>query len=256
MLDVHPPHESAHTWKDFFLHIATIVVGLIIAVGLEQGVEAIHAHHQLHQLRVDLQVESEVNQNRGVINLQHIDLDMAWLQELHNRIEALRTGADRKSFVYPPLPDGYPGDPRSTDRRLVLVSVWNNARQAAILGLLPRDEGQFYNRFYAITQFTSDSFDKLTTEWEKIPAIEFPFRKGGPTGRLEIERMSDAQLDAYAAAVAEVYMSAQFNKRLLQIQQAWNDEAVGQRTEPAIGQYLKSHVDPLPPYDPSRFPVF
>ena len=25
MLDVHPPHEAAHTWKDFFIHIATIV---------------------------------------------------------------------------------------------------------------------------------------------------------------------------------------------------------------------------------------
>jgi len=24
MLDVHPPHEAAHSWKDFFIHIATI----------------------------------------------------------------------------------------------------------------------------------------------------------------------------------------------------------------------------------------
>ena len=32
MLDVHPPHEAAHTWKDFFIHIATICVGLLIAV--------------------------------------------------------------------------------------------------------------------------------------------------------------------------------------------------------------------------------
>ena len=28
MLDVQPPHESTHTWKDFFIHIATLVVGL------------------------------------------------------------------------------------------------------------------------------------------------------------------------------------------------------------------------------------
>ena len=39
MLDVHPPHEAAHTWKDFFIHIATIVVGLLIAVSFEQTVE-------------------------------------------------------------------------------------------------------------------------------------------------------------------------------------------------------------------------
>jgi hypothetical protein len=32
MLEVHAPHEALHTWKGFFIHIATIVVGLFIAV--------------------------------------------------------------------------------------------------------------------------------------------------------------------------------------------------------------------------------
>jgi len=35
MLDVHPPHASTHTWRDFFIHIATICIGLLIAVDLE-----------------------------------------------------------------------------------------------------------------------------------------------------------------------------------------------------------------------------
>ena len=48
MLDVHPPHEAAHTWKDFFIHIATICVGLLIAVSLEQTVELFHHRHQRH----------------------------------------------------------------------------------------------------------------------------------------------------------------------------------------------------------------
>ena len=34
MLDIHPPHTPTHTWKDFFIHIATIGLGLLIAVGL------------------------------------------------------------------------------------------------------------------------------------------------------------------------------------------------------------------------------
>jgi hypothetical protein len=34
---VHPPHEAAHTLKDFFIHIAIIVVGLLITIGLEQS---------------------------------------------------------------------------------------------------------------------------------------------------------------------------------------------------------------------------
>src|ERR1700735_1629762 len=58
MLDVHPPRESLHTWKGFFIHIATIVVGLFIAVALEQSVEAIIRHHEAAALREDLGQES------------------------------------------------------------------------------------------------------------------------------------------------------------------------------------------------------
>ena len=32
---------AAHGWRDFFVHIATIVIGLLIALGLEQSAEAI-----------------------------------------------------------------------------------------------------------------------------------------------------------------------------------------------------------------------
>ena len=58
MLDVHASHESIHTWKDFSIHIATIVVGLFIAVALEQSVEAINRHSEVAALREDLHQES------------------------------------------------------------------------------------------------------------------------------------------------------------------------------------------------------
>lgn len=61
MLDVHPPHTPTHTWRDFLLHIATIVVGLLIAVGLEQLVETLHHRHQLHEARRAIHVELEAN---------------------------------------------------------------------------------------------------------------------------------------------------------------------------------------------------
>ena len=36
MLDIHPSIHSANSWREFFIHIATIALGLLIAVGLEQ----------------------------------------------------------------------------------------------------------------------------------------------------------------------------------------------------------------------------
>jgi len=62
MLDVHAPHQSVHSWRDFFVHIATIAVGLLIAVGLEQTVEAIRHHQERLHLIADMQ--NEARQNR------------------------------------------------------------------------------------------------------------------------------------------------------------------------------------------------
>jgi hypothetical protein len=57
MLDVHPPHHAASTWRDFFIHIATICVGLLIAIAFEQAVEALHHTHQRRELIEDLRSE-------------------------------------------------------------------------------------------------------------------------------------------------------------------------------------------------------
>jgi hypothetical protein len=54
-----PPHHAANTWRDFFIHIVTIVVGLQIAVGLEQNVELIHRHHERNHLSEGLLGENE-----------------------------------------------------------------------------------------------------------------------------------------------------------------------------------------------------
>ncbi len=39
MPDVHAPHAAVRTWRDFFIHISTITIGLLIAIALEQCVE-------------------------------------------------------------------------------------------------------------------------------------------------------------------------------------------------------------------------
>jgi hypothetical protein len=61
MLDVHPAHHAASTWKEFFIHIATIVLGLIIAVGLEQLVEHIHHRIELADARKALAIERKID---------------------------------------------------------------------------------------------------------------------------------------------------------------------------------------------------
>ena len=52
MIDVHVPEKSEHTWTDFFIHIGTIAVGLLLAIGLEQGVEWLHHRHERRRAQI------------------------------------------------------------------------------------------------------------------------------------------------------------------------------------------------------------
>ncbi len=58
-MEVHPPDHAIHTWRDFFVHMGTICLGLLIAIGLEQGAEALHRRHQAQELREDLSHEGD-----------------------------------------------------------------------------------------------------------------------------------------------------------------------------------------------------
>jgi hypothetical protein len=91
MLDVHPAHHAAGTWRDFFIHIATIVIGLLIAIGLEQTVEYFHHRHLAHQAREQLLLERNSNESSNEFNIfatqrhqLHLRRDLAILHAIRN----------------------------------------------------------------------------------------------------------------------------------------------------------------------------
>ena len=63
MLDVHAPEHGMSSPRDFFLHLFTITVGLLIALGLEAGVEALHHRHQREEAESLIRREIQNNLN-------------------------------------------------------------------------------------------------------------------------------------------------------------------------------------------------
>jgi hypothetical protein len=61
VIDVHPPHEPMHGWRDFFLHLTTITIGLLIALSLEGFVEWQHHRHLVHEAQASLHDEIQNN---------------------------------------------------------------------------------------------------------------------------------------------------------------------------------------------------
>src|SRR6202007_1914636 len=92
MIDVPPPHKSTHTWTDFLIHIATITVGLFIAIGLEQAVEHFHHLHQRHQLEDNLRDELRVDLARDAMAFRRFADIRAYTVELKSAVPARRTG--------------------------------------------------------------------------------------------------------------------------------------------------------------------
>ncbi len=83
MLDVHPPHEAARSLPEFLVHIITIVIGLLIAISLEQAVEHFHHRDQVEETRTALADERQKNRE---IYRHQIDGYLRDAAILHNNL--------------------------------------------------------------------------------------------------------------------------------------------------------------------------
>lgn len=142
MLDVHPAHHAAGSWKEFFIHIATIVLGLLIALCLEQTVEYFHHRRKVAEVRQELRGEREANKRSFTTETNNWRWETA---ELENNLIVLET-----MQKHPGTPDEkLPG-------RLVWFhgssshsqAVWDAAKISGVTSLMPREEVEQYEDTY------------------------------------------------------------------------------------------------------------
>ena len=55
-MDIHRP-KAAHNIREFLTEIGTIICGILIALGLEQGIEAIHWAEKVHTANEQINAE-------------------------------------------------------------------------------------------------------------------------------------------------------------------------------------------------------
>jgi hypothetical protein len=181
MLDVHPPHNPTHTWKDFFIHIATIVIGLLIAIGLEQTVEYIHHRHQVQELREALKHEREENRKIFAANVVCFRYDRAILKNNLRILLYLQQ--------HPATPEEkLPGSP--VWRQIlepVLDPAYRNAQQSQTLSMLPQKECEALSKFYG--ELTSADQSALAAAETGLKAGQFNSIDPDPS------HLSSTQLD-------------------------------------------------------------
>jgi len=171
VIDVHDAHHAASSWKEFFVHIATIVLGLLIAVGLEQGVEFIHHRYEVAETRRALEIERRININHFAMQTE----------EFHRFVPKLETDLAIFQFLkaHPHAPaEQWPGKFSAYHLGPTLTyadAVWKTAQQDNVLVLMPGAEVQQYSILYGKLAGLNDNIaaKEDATESTKI-AIQTP----------------------------------------------------------------------------------
>lgn len=147
MLDVHAPHEKIHGVSDFLLHLLTITVGLLIALGLEASVEAMEHRHQRKEAESTIREELIENQKAMVKMQRNTAQEIAVLERSLTFLEDLRAGKKddpsgiQLGFNVSPLSD----------------AAWRTASATGVLSYMSYDEAQRFAVAYHAQQSYEDA---------------------------------------------------------------------------------------------------
>lgn len=181
MIDVHPPHTATHTWKDFFIHMAAICLGLLIAIGLEQSVEYFHHRQQVADLRQEFEAERRAN-------AVHFDAGVAEWRRFAPLVQGnLRTLAYLRDHPGAP-PSKWP-DRMSWYMKTFTASnaAWKTAQESAALQYMSRPEVQQWGSFYS----QLDDIAKESSEERDGVIRAKAFLQQGPA----LEQLTPGQLE-------------------------------------------------------------
>ena len=206
MLEAHAPHEPVHTWKSFFIHIATIVVGLLIAVGLEQAVEAIHHREQRAQLEEQMRQAFANDVQFIQTNVANLGAFRGYLTDL---LAALAARRGAKAAPAAPSSD----DPRATISMVIPgIAPYEAAKQNGTVALLSSQRIRLYNRVSLQHGFVMSALDQFQQAEAALNAFSRRFEYASGTHDMAHRRvyvadlgtLSPAELVEYQAAVARL----------------------------------------------------
>lgn len=198
MLDVHAPHKTDHTWTDFFVHLGIVILGILIAIGLEQTVELLHRSHQRHQLQADLHAEAE--NNRAIIarDLRLQDLE-PWFEQAISTVDSATPQQGRIRITLPFAPC-IPGSVGTSTERYFAPSeaVWTTAKESSLVGLLPVEQARMYARLSHNYDLLAVSREDFYNNCSAIGSMQHRFAKRSPDASTAIWTLTPEQADRLA----------------------------------------------------------
>ncbi|AEU34700.1 hypothetical protein AciX8_0345 [Granulicella mallensis MP5ACTX8] len=157
MLDVHSPHHRLEGFRDFLIHLLTITVGLLIAVGIEGCVERHHEHNLARDARETLHREIESNSKQMTDALAGTDKNQTLVKDDIDFLTRLRKNPNDKSLQKGSLTANF-SFTRLDD------TAWKTAQATGALGFMPYEEANKYSNIYGAQNQFEASQEKIAED--------------------------------------------------------------------------------------------
>jgi hypothetical protein len=159
-VDVSPPQQPIHSWKDFLLHLLTITVGLFIALTLEAAIESMHHRHLVREARANLQGEIVENRKLYAVNVLKLQLNR---NQLAHDIELLRELRDGRKLDNADLSWTW-------DWNSYRDAAWKTAHESGAVSYMDSGSISTYSTVYAQQDYVNATAVAILNEESRVGA--------------------------------------------------------------------------------------
>jgi hypothetical protein len=196
-MEVHAPDHGIHSWRDFLVHMGTICLGLLIALGLEQAVIAIHDAHRRAELRAALDSDSR----QDVVDSKRSEAtaggSIAWTLD---RVSQVRTALAKNAALAPRQRAHLP------QMDLIDDAAFKAAKASGSLALLPQEDVLAYSEEDGVVDLAVKTFDAWSASSRNLRAFELQFRT--PAGAYDFSAATPADLHRYLDLLMDSVLAA------------------------------------------------
>ena len=205
-MDIHPPHGPVNSFKDFLLHLLTVILGILIALSLEGLIEWHHHRSLAEEARSNL--TAEIRENRQLLagGLPAAPAAEHRLKATIETIEAYRK--DRRDDRTSKLDWSFGLFPLS-------ATGWSTASSTGALSYMDYSEVQGYTRAYVLQDEFLTMQQNALGKWLDLQKWLARRDSKGSLSNLNNEELSEVEAAA-SAALLHTETEETFAKDLMQ----------------------------------------
>jgi hypothetical protein len=202
-MEIHKP-KAAHSWREFLIEIATIVLGILIALGLEQGIEAFHEHQLAREAREAIDAEMREDMSRIAYRLTQ----QPCIDRRLDQITGLLIAWNKGSAPPAELDIGRPDDLPLIDQR------WQANLNSGRFNQQSSAEQAEQAGFYTQVTIFNDVLHHEHEVWSQLRTLDLgPGMLSADTRPALVAALASARTDAYDVGELGRLMQARFARK-------------------------------------------